>query len=197
MKKIVIATKNKGKIREMKDTFADLPVELLSLADLGKDFPDAIEDGDTFEANSMKKACHYQKLTGLACLADDSGLEVEALNGAPGVYSARFSGDNATDESNNAKLQAELKKLGVTSSKADYQCALTMVDVDGCTLQTQGFCLGEIRNIAKGDNGFGYDPYFYVGEKSMAELTLAEKGAISHRGEALRTMAVLLKEYLK
>ena len=197
MKKIVIATKNKGKIREMKDAFADLPVELLSLADLGKDFPDAIEDGDTFEANSMKKACHYQKLTGLACLADDSGLEVEALNGAPGVYSARFSGDNATDESNNAKLQAELKKLGVTSSKADYQCALTMVDVDGCILQTQGFCLGEIRTTAKGDNGFGYDPYFYVGEKSMAELTLAEKGAISHRGEALRAMAVLLKEYLK
>lgn len=197
MKEIVIATKNKGKIREMQDAFRDLPVTLLSLADLTGDFPDAIEDGATFQANSLKKARHYQALTGKACLADDSGLEVDVLGGAPGVYSARFSGENATDESNNAKLQAELKNHGVSCSRAAYQCALTFVDVDGSVRQSQGFCRGEIRNEARGDGGFGYDPYFYVGEKSMAQLSLAEKDAISHRGEALRQMAMLLKEYLK
>ena len=197
MKKIVIATKNKGKVREMQNAFIDLPVELVSLAEIDGDIPDAVEDGDTFKENSLKKAKHYQQMTGMACLADDSGLEVEALGGAPGVYSARYSGENADDASNNAKLVAELKKLGLISSPADYQCALTFADTDGNILQTQGFCGGEIRLEAKGNGGFGYDPYFYVGDKSMAELTLEEKQAISHRGEALRKMAVLLKEYLQ
>lgn len=197
MKKIVIATKNKGKVREMQNAFIDLPVELVSLAEIDGDIPDAVEDGDTFKENSLKKARHYQKMTGMACLADDSGLEVDALGGAPGVYSARYSGENADDTSNNAKLVAELKKLGLISSPADYQCALTFADTDGNILQAQGFCGGEIRLEAKGNGGFGYDPYFYVGDKSMAELTLEEKQAISHRGEALRKMAVLLKEYLQ
>jgi len=167
------------------------------LAEIDGDIPDAVEDGDTFKENSLKKARYYQKMTGMACLADDSGLEVDALGGAPGVYSARYSGENADDTSNNAKLVAELKKLGLISSPADYQCALTFADTDGNILQAQGFCGGEIRLEAKGNGGFGYDPYFYVGDKSMAELTLEEKQAISHRGEALRKMAVLLKEYLQ
>ena len=197
IKKIVIATKNKGKIREMQDAFTELPVELLSLGDLEKDIPEAVEDGDTFKENSLKKAMHYQKYTGVACLADDSGLEVDVLEGAPGVYSARFAGEKANDADNNAKLQAELQKHGVNSSPAAYQCALTFVDVNDTVLQSQGFCRGEIRKEAKGNGGFGYDPYFYLGDKSMAELTLEEKDAVSHRGEALRKMAVLLKEYLK
>jgi len=197
IKKIVIATKNKGKIREMQDAFTELPVELLSLGDLEKDIPEAVEDGDTFKENSLKKAMHYQKYTGVACLADDSGLEVDVLGGAPGVYSARFAGEKANDADNNAKLQAELQKHGVNSSPAAYQCALTFVDVNGTVLQSQGFCRGEIRKEAKGNGGFGYDPYFYLGDKSMAELTLEEKDAVSHRGEALRKMAVLLKEYLQ
>lgn len=197
IKKIVIATKNKGKIREMQDAFTELPVELLSLGDLEKDIPEAVEDGDTFKENSLKKAMHYQKYTGVACLADDSGLEVDVLGGAPGVYSARFAGEKANDADNNAKLQAELQKHGVNSSPAAYQCALTFVDVNDTVLQSQGFCRGEIRKEAKGNGGFGYDPYFYLGDKSMAELTLEEKDAVSHRGEALRKMAVLLKEYLK
>jgi len=197
MKKIVIATKNKGKIKEIKDAFLNLPVELVSLGDIDSELPEPIEDGDTFIENSLIKAKYYQEQTGMACLADDSGLEVEALGGAPGVYSARYSGENADDASNNAKLVEELRKLGMDSSEADYQCALTFIDIDGSVLQSQGFCRGEIRLEAVGSNGFGYDPYFYVGDKSMAQLTLEEKDTISHRGDALRKMAVQLKEYLQ
>lgn len=197
MTRIVIATRNKGKVREMQNAFSDLPVELISLADIDGDIPEAVEDGVTFMENSLKKARHYQEMTGMACLADDSGLEVEALGGAPGVYSARYSGENADDVSNNAKLVAELRKRGLDSSPAAYQCALTLVDGEGRVLQTQGSCEGIIRLEARGNGGFGYDPYFYVGDRSMAELTLSEKDAISHRGEALGKMAVLLKEHLK
>lgn len=193
--KIVIATKNQGKVREMINAFQGLPVELVSLADLAERFQEPVEDGDTFAANSLLKAEYYCKQTGLACLADDSGLEVEALGGAPGVYSARFAGENASDADNNAKLQQELKKLGRESSPAAYQCALTFMDADGRVLTAKGFCRGEIRLQARGENGFGYDPYFYVGDVTMAEMSLAEKQAISHRGAALREMAVLLQDY--
>ena len=193
--KIVIATKNQGKVREMINAFQGLPVELVSLADLAERFQEPVEDGDTFAANSLLKAEYYCKQTGMACLADDSGLEVEALGGAPGVYSARFAGENASDADNNAKLQQELKKLGRESSPAAYQCALTFMDADGRVLTAKGFCRGEIRLKARGENGFGYDPYFYVGDVTMAEMSLAEKQAISHRGAALREMAVLLQDY--
>ena len=193
--KSVIATKNQGKVREMINAFQGLPVELVSLADLAERFQEPVEDGDTFAANSLLKAGYYQKQTGMACLADDSGLEVEALGGAPGVYSARFAGENASDADNNAKLQQELKKLGRESSPAAYQCALTFMDADGRVLTAKGFCRGEIRLQARGENGFGYDPYFYVGDVTMAEMSLAEKQAISHRGAALREMAVLLQDY--
>lgn len=193
--KIVIATKNQGKVREMINAFQGLPVELVSLADLAERFQEPVEDGDTFAANSLLKAGYYQKQTGMACLADDSGLEVEALGGAPGVYSARFAGENASDADNNAKLQQELKKLGRESSPAAYQCALTFMDADGRVLPAKGFCRGEIRLQARGENGFGYDPYFYVGDVTMAEMSLAEKQAISHRGAALREMAKLLQDY--
>ena len=193
--KIVIATKNQGKVREMINAFQGLPVELVSLADLDERFQEPVEDGDTFAANSLLKAEYYQKQTGMACLADDSGLEVEALGGAPGVYSARFAGESASDADNNAKLQQELKKLGRESSPAAYQCVLTFMDTEGRTLTTKGFCRGEIRLQARGKNGFGYDPYFYVGDVTMAEMSLAEKQAISHRGAALREMAVLLQDY--
>ena len=193
--KIVIATKNQGKVREMLNAFQGLPVELVSLADLAERFQEPVEDGDTFAANSLLKAGYYQKQTGMACLADDSGLEVEALGGATGVYSARFAGENASDADNNAKLQQELKKLGRESSPAAYQCALTFMDAEGRVLTAKGFCRGEIRLQARGENGFGYDPYFYVGDVTMAEMSLAEKQAISHRAAALREMAVLFQDY--
>ena len=123
MKKIVIASKNLDKIKEMRLVLQALPVEILSLADFS-DMPDAIEDGATFEENALIKARFFAECTGLACLADDSGLEVDALNGLPGVYSARFAGYHADDGTNNQKLLDELNKIGVTESKADYRCAL-------------------------------------------------------------------------
>ena len=196
MKKIVIATKNKGKLREMTEAFAELPVEVVSLAEFGE-LPDAIEDGKTFAENAKIKAEFFSSKTGCACIADDSGLEVEALGGMPGVYSARFAGFHADDGTNNQKLLEELDHVGATESKADYRCVLAFVDIDGTTLETEGVCYGTIKKIAKGQGGFGYDPYFYIdGNKTMAELTLEEKNKISHRGAALRQMVTLLKDYL-
>ena len=191
-KRIVIATGNQGKVREMINAFKNLDVELISLKELPEKYPEPVEDGDSFQANSLLKAKYYCEKTGLACLADDSGLEVEVLDGAPGIYSARYAGENATDEENNAKLQSKLQDLALAGSPAAYKCALTFVDTNGHKLFAEGSCSGE----ARGQNGFGYDPYFYVGAKTMAEMTLEEKQAISHRGEAIAKMAELLKKYL-
>ena len=197
LKTIVIATKNKGKIREMAQAFAGLPVKLVPLSAFGE-LPDAVEDGATFEENAKIKAEFYRKETKTACLADDSGLEAAALGGAPGVYSARFAGEHATDDANNEKLLAEIAKRGADSSPAAYRCVLAFNDTDGTTLTAEGSCEGAIRPEARGNGGFGYDPYFYIEEnKTMAELTLAEKDAISHRGKALREMARKLSAYLR
>ena len=197
MKKVVIATKNEGKLREMKQALGHLPVEIVSLADFGA-LPDAVEDADTFLENARIKARFFMEQTGCACIADDSGLEVAALGGAPGVHSARFAGFHADDGTNNEKLLAELRNAGVTESDADYRCALVFMDTDGQELHADGRCDGVIRMTAKGSNGFGYDPYFYVAkDRTMAELSLEEKDRISHRGAALRRMVQLLEEYLK
>ena len=194
MKKIVLASKNLDKVKEMRLALQDLPVEILSLADFSK-MPDAVEDGSTFEENALIKAKFFGKQTGLACLADDSGLEVDALNNLPGVYSARFAGYHADDETNNQKLLAEMKKVGAAESKAAYRCALAFVDTDGTEILTSGKVEGKIKTVAKGNGGFGYDPYFYLEENfTMAEISPAEKNKISHRGAALREMILKLKE---
>ena len=196
MKKILLATRNNGKLREIKAAFAELPVEILSLTDFD-DLPDAVEDGKTFEENARIKAKFFHKLTGLAVIADDSGLEVDALNGAPGVKSARFAGYHADDGTNNKKLLTELEKIGVTESTADYRCALIFIDNDGTEIFACGKVDGVIKNVSRGNGGFGYDPYFYLNNgKTMAELTTAEKEVISHRGEALRKIVPKLKELL-
>ncbi|MFC2337123.1 MAG: RdgB/HAM1 family non-canonical purine NTP pyrophosphatase [Negativicutes bacterium] len=196
MKRIVVATKNPGKIREMTAAFRELPVELVALASFGR-LPDAVEDGETFAANAEIKARFYMQATGVACLADDSGLEVEALGGAPGVYSARFAGYHADDAANNAKLLSELTRVGRAQSAAAYRCALAFVDTNGRLLLASGSCQGTVKKEPRGVGGFGYDPYFYIEEnKTMAELTLQEKDKISHRGNALREMAKLLNVYL-
>ena len=153
-KRIVIATGNQGKVREMINAFKKLDVELISLKELPEKYPEPVEDGDSFQANSLLKAKYYCEKTGLACLADDSGLEVEALDGAPGIYSARYAGENATDEENNAKLQSELQDLALAGSPAAYKCALTFVDIDGHKLFAEGSCSGEIHLEARGQNGF-------------------------------------------
>ena len=196
MKKIVVATKNPGKIREMTMAFRELPVELVALASFGS-LPDAVEDGATFAANAEIKARFYMQATGVACLADDSGLEVEALGGAPGVHSARFAGYHADDAANNAKLLDELTRVGRAQSAAAYRCVLAFVDTNGRSLLASGSCLGTVKKEPRGVGGFGYDPYFYIEEnKTMAELMLQEKDKISHRGNALREMAKLLNVYL-
>ena len=193
MKKIVIASKNLDKVKEMRLALQTLPVEILSLADF-PDMPDAIEDGATFEDNALIKARFFSERTGLACLADDSGLEVDALNGLPGVRSARFAGYHADDGTNNQKLLDELAKIGVNESAAAYRCALAFVDTDRSELVTQGKIAGTIKTVAKGTGGFGYDPYFYLDEsRTMAQISIAEKNKISHRGAALRKMILKLR----
>ncbi len=192
MKKIVLASKNVDKVAEMRRALGKLPLEILSLADFD-DMPDAVEDGATFEENALIKARFFAERTGLACLADDSGLEVDALGGLPGVYSARFAGWHADDLTNNQKLLDELGKVGVEQSAAAYRCALVFVDTDGTTFTTSGKISGTIKNVALGNGGFGYDPYFYIDEnKTMAQLSVDEKNLISHRGAALKEMVFLL-----
>ncbi len=198
MLKIVMATGNQGKLREMRELLFDLPVEILSLRDF-PEIPEPVEDGETFEANSLLKARYYREQTGCAAMADDSGLEVEALEGAPGVYSARFCGHHGDDEANNEKLILELKDRGLTESRAAYRCVLAFAGLDGTELTASGSCEGVVKEPRRGENGFGYDPYFYVVEKqfagrTMAELTLEEKGTISHRARAMEVLKELLKE---
>ena len=193
MKKIVLASKNLDKVKEMRLALQDLPVEILSLADF-PDLPDAVEDGATFEENALIKAKFFAARTGLACLADDSGLEVDALNGLPGVHSARFAGYHADDKTNNQKLLDELAKIGATQSAAAYRCALAFVDTDGTEIITQGKITGTIKTVAQGTGGFGYDPYFYIdANRTMAQISLAEKNQISHRGAALKEMISILR----
>lgn len=194
MKKIVLASKNVDKLKEIRIVLGNLPLEILSLADFAA-MPDAVEDGKTFEENALIKARFFSKLTNLACLADDSGLEVDALGGLPGVYSARFAGWHADDGTNNQKLLAELAKIGVTESAADYRCALAFVDTDGTEIVTDGKICGTIKTVAQGSGGFGYDPYFYLdANRTMAQLSVDEKNLISHRGAALKEMILRFQE---
>ena len=198
MKELVIASKNKGKIKEIQAAFQNIGVKVISLAEF-QEIPDAVEDGKTFEENALIKAHFYSKLTGKACLADDSGLEVDALNGAPGVYSARYAGEAATDADNNSKLITELQKVNGIGSTARFRCVLAFVDMNGQNILCNGSCEGSILEKERGNGGFGYDPLFYIEElkKTMAEITVEEKNQISHRGAALRVMAEKLAEYLK
>jgi len=194
MKKIVLASKNSDKVKEMRLVLKNLPLEILSLADFDE-LPDAVEDGATFEENALIKAKFFREQTGLACLADDSGLEVDALGGLPGVYSARFAGYHADDLTNNQKLLDALKKIGVKESAAAYRCALVFVDTDDTTLLTKGKIAGKIKTVARGTGGFGYDPYFYLDDaRTMAQLSVDEKNKISHRGTALKEMMLKLEK---
>ena len=194
MKKIVLASKNADKVKEIRRLLGSFPLEVLSLADFS-DMPDAVEDGLTFEDNALIKARFFAARTGLAALADDSGLEVDALGGLPGVYSARFAGYHANDATNNQKLLDELAKRGVNESAAAYRCALAFVDTDGTILTTSGKISGTIKTVARGTGGFGYDPYFYLdANRTMAQLTVDEKNLISHRGAALKEMILKLRE---
>ena len=181
---LVIATRNKNKLREFQEILKDLQIEVRSLDDFGPT-PEAIENGTTFDENAYKKAIHTAKVLGLPAIADDSGLVVDALNGEPGVYSARYSGENATDEENCTKLLKALQ--GIENRKAHFQCNLSIAVPSGPALTYEGRCDGVIIDKKRGDNGFGYDPIFYFEElgKTFAELSMDEKNRVSHRGRAL------------
>mgnify|MGYP001812450212 FL=1 len=189
--KIVMATGNPGKIREIARLLDGLGVEIVSQSDFG--VPDADETGTTFEQNSLIKAQHAADATGLPAIADDSGLSVDALDGAPGVYSARYAGDGG-DEANNDKLLAVLE--GVEDRGAAFHCVATYVAPGEEPLVARGEWRGEILRARRGNGGFGYDPLFFVPECgcSSAELPADEKNRRSHRGQALRKLVKLLEQ---
>ena len=193
MKEIVIATQNKGKIAEIVLALSKLSVKVLTLSDFGP-IVEPVENGASFMENALLKARYYAKVTGKACLADDSGLEVDALQGAPGIYSARFAGDVANDDANNQKLLTKLANIGAAERTARFRCVLAYVDTDEFAITTDGVCEGIIIEEKRGVGGFGYDCLFYVPElhKTMAEISKSEKNAISHRGRALTSMAIKL-----
>ena len=182
---IVLATTNKGKTKEMQDILKDYPIEIKNLSDFGP-IPEVIEDGETFDDNAYKKAAFTAKVLGYPALADDSGLCVDALDGAPGVYSARYAGENATDAENVAKLLEALKDE--ENRKAAFQCVISIAVSTGAALTYEGRCEGILTREPAGDNGFGYDPLFFFPEfnKTFAQLSLAEKAGVSHRGKALK-----------
>ena len=197
-RELLIATTNAGKRREIAAVLADLPVTCIHLADLGP-LPEPVEDGVTFLANATKKAVYYARLAQRLTLADDSGLEVDALDGAPGVYSARYAGASADDAANNAKLVAALRGIPADQRTARFRCVLVLADAERILATTQGTVEGVIVDAARGANGFGYDPHFLVPTlgKTTAELAPEEKNRISHRGQAVRAMKEELVKLLK
>ncbi len=197
--KLVVATRNKGKIAEIKRLVSDLSqVELVFLDDF-QNLPDIAETGKTFKENALIKAKEIASLTGYWTLADDSGLVVDYLQGAPGVYSARFSGEKATDAQNNAKLLSLLKNVPWEKRQAKFVCVIAICNPKGQCYTLEGECKGYIALEPKGTHGFGYDPVFFVPAygKTMAELEPEIKNQISHRAMALKRLKPLLRQMLK
>lgn len=182
---LVIATRNRAKSLEIRALLRDFPVEIKDVSDFGP-LPEPVEDGRTFDENAYKKALFTAKVLGLPALADDSGLEVEALGGQPGVHSARYAGAQATDADNIQKLLEAME--GVTNRKARFVCVLSMAVPTGPALTYEAACEGEITTEPRGTQGFGYDPVFLYppAGKTFAEMSPEEKAAVSHRGRALR-----------
>ena len=187
--KLIIASNNQHKIYEIKKILGAKFTEILSLGEAGI-VHETVEDGDTFAKNALKKAKEIAQISGFAALADDSGICVDALDGAPGVYSARFSG--AGDEENNKLLLEKLS--GASNRKAHYTCAMALVYPDGKCISSEGYMYGEITDDPRGERGFGYDPLFIpTGEtRTVAEMTDDEKNAISHRANALAELLAKL-----
>ncbi|HEY5374316.1 MAG TPA: RdgB/HAM1 family non-canonical purine NTP pyrophosphatase [Polyangiaceae bacterium] len=196
---IVLATSNHGKIQELRALLADLPVQFLSVADVLGEQPTILEDGATFEANALIKARAVARATRTLALADDSGLEVDALGGRPGVRSARFAHERATDAENNAALLRELENIEEGARGARFRCALALVNPwqESEIYVAQGSCEGSIARAPRGNGGFGYDPLFVVtGQdgKAMAELSEDDKNKVSHRARAVSALrGILLK----
>lgn len=195
IKEIVVATKNLGKVTEFKAALSGLPYTVMSLTDLGI-YPEAPENGVTFEENARSKAEFYARLTGKLCLADDSGLEVDYLKGEPGVYSARYAGEHASDEDSNTKLLDNLTGIPAEKRTARFRCVLALADTEKTLLTANGTVEGVVLTKPRGNNGFGYDPLFFVPEldKTMAEMLPVEKNGISHRGRAIKMLVEQLAQ---
>lgn len=198
MIELLIATRNKGKVREIKDLLKDLKIKITSLDDY-PDMPAIEEDGNTFEKNALKKAVTIALFTKKLVMGEDSGLEVKALNNQPGVYSARFSGDNATDEKNNKKLLRMLKGVPLKKRQARYLCVAALVDGKKVIDVVKGSCGGLIALKEKGSNGFGYDPLFLIPRynKTFGELPLEVKSSMSHRARALKKLKKSIEKYFR
>jgi XTP/dITP diphosphohydrolase len=195
--RILIATMNEGKLREYERLLADVPgLELETMASLAEPV-DIVEDRDTFRGNALKKATEIAAVAGMPCLADDSGLEVDALGARPGVYSARYAGESATDAENNLKLLDELSGTADELRTARFRCAIVIVDGTGVELATaEGACEGRIGGEPRGTHGFGYDPLFVPDgyTQTMAELGPETKNEISHRAKAAAKLVPLLRQ---
>ena len=189
--KIILASGNAGKVREINILLAEHGIEVIPQTEF--DVPEAVEDGLTFVENALKKARHAAKLTGLPAIADDSGIEVDALDKRPGIYSARYSGEGATDTKNYEKMLVELEGVAEEKRTARYWCVMVYMESenDPTPIITQGSLEGRILTAPQGEGGFGYDPIFWLPEQqcTAAELSMAEKNKISHRAIALNALA--------
>lgn len=196
-KTIIVASNNANKVREIKEVLSDFPFEIKSLKEAGIDV-DVDETGSTFHENAYIKASEVYKIAkGAITLADDSGLSVDTLNGAPGVYSARFAGEHGNDKKNNDKLLSLLKGKKMDERKAKFVCALVLMIDEKNVISVQGEVEGYIGFEEKGKDGFGYDPLFYIPEykKTFAEMSPEMKNSMSHRGKALELLRNKMKEY--
>lgn len=193
---LILATKNKGKVQEIRNLFAGFDIQIKGLDDFGP-IPPVIEDGKTFDDNAYKKAYLTAKMLGFPVMADDSGLVVEALDGAPGVFSARFAGDNATDEENNRKLLKEME--GKENRNAFFESVISLAVPWGPALTYAGRCEGKVAFEPMGENGFGYDPVFYYPPlgKTFAQLAREEKNRVSHRGKAVSELLSEIDKVIK
>lgn len=198
MKSLLLATRNKDKIKEISLALAGLPLELKSFLDF-PDLPEVEETGSTLKENAFLKARAFFLVTGLPTLADDTGLEIDALGGAPGVFSARFSGPNATYAENVARVLREMKGIRAKERKARFRCVIAMVFSPTEEHRVEGILEGSITVAPIGFGGFGYDPIFYVPEleRTLAELSLEQKNRISHRGRALEKARAVLSEWAR
>jgi XTP/dITP diphosphohydrolase len=190
---LIVATRNRGKVREIQRALRGLGLRIYSLGDFS-DVPEIEEDGKSFTENALKKARFYSKYFGKLIIADDSGLEVDILRGLPGIYSARYAGEGASNRENNRKLLREMEGIPLSKRGARFRCAIVMVSDEGKEVVTKGSCTGRIGFREVGKRGFGYDPLFILPQygKTMAQLTLEEKNRISHRGKALTKIRKLI-----
>ena len=194
-RRLLVATGSAHKLIELQRLFGDLPIDLVTLRDVGIT-DEAPEDGATFEENALQKARWYAEASSEWTLADDSGLEVAALNGAPGVYTRRYAGPDATDQQNYEKLLVETARVADRSAR--FVCTMALIDpVNGSARTFRGECPGTLTTAPRGEFGFGYDPIFEVGGRTMAERAPAEKDALSHRGRAAALVAAALRSELE